>query len=50
MYLHSCCTRATKDLIVVLFTSDVAAAQGQVTSLGLFPADTIHLEDVLEAN
>jgi hypothetical protein len=39
-----------KDLIVVLFTADVAAARRQITMLGLFPVDTIHLEDELEAN
>lgn len=41
---YVCCTRAMKDLVVVLFTSDVAAAQRQITALGLFPADAIHLE------
>ena len=46
---YVCCTRAMKDLIVVLFTADVAAAQRQITALGLFPADAIHLEDELEA-
>ncbi|MHB8770937.1 MAG: UvrD-helicase domain-containing protein [Syntrophales bacterium] len=47
---YVCCTRAMKDLIVVLFTADIAAARRQITRLGLFPADTIHLEDALEAN
>jgi DNA helicase-2/ATP-dependent DNA helicase PcrA len=42
---YVCCTRALKDLVVVLFTADVAAAQRQITALGLFPADAIHLED-----
>ena len=46
---YVCCTRALKDLIVVLFTSDVAAAQRQITTLGLFPADAIHLEDEFAA-
>lgn len=44
---YVCCTRALKDLIVVLFTSDVITAKGQITTLGLFPADAIHLEDAL---
>jgi len=44
---YVCCTRALKDLIVVLFTSDVAAAQRQITKHGLFPPDAIHLEDEL---
>ena len=47
---YVCCTRAMKDLIVVLFTADVAAAQRQITALDLFPADAIHLEDELAAN
>ena len=47
---YVCCTRALKDLIVVLFTADVAAAQRQITALGLFPADAIHLEDEFAAN
>lgn len=44
---YVCCTRALKDLIVVLFSADVAAAQRQITALGLFPADAIHLENEL---
>lgn len=46
---YVCCTRALKDLIVVLFTADLATAQRQITELGLFPADAIHLEDKLAA-
>ena len=46
---YVCCTRALKDLIVVLFTADVAAAQHQITALDLFPADAIHQEDELAA-
>jgi DNA helicase-2/ATP-dependent DNA helicase PcrA len=42
---YVCCTRAMKDLIVVLFTGDVASAQRQIVSLGLFPAESIHLEN-----
>jgi DNA helicase-2/ATP-dependent DNA helicase PcrA len=42
--LYVCCTRALKDLVVVLFTSDVAAAQRQIALLGLFPAEAVHLE------
>jgi DNA helicase II / ATP-dependent DNA helicase PcrA len=45
---YVCCTRAMKDLIVVLFTGDVVAARRQITGLGLFPADAIHLDDELE--
>ena len=44
---YVCCTRALKDLIVVLFTADVTAAQRLITALDLFPADSIHLEDEL---
>ncbi len=46
---YVCCTRALKDLAVVLFTADVVAAQRQVSELGLFPSDAIHLEDALPA-
>jgi DNA helicase-2/ATP-dependent DNA helicase PcrA len=47
---YVCCTRAMKDLIIVLFTADVVAAQRQVTALGLFPADAMHLEDEIVAD
>ncbi len=47
---YVCCTRALKDLIVVLFTADVAAAQRQIIALGLFPADAIHLEGEIATN
>jgi hypothetical protein len=33
-----------KDLIVVLFTGDIAGAQRQIRSLGLFPEESMHLE------
>ena len=46
---YVCCTRALKDLIVVLFTADLITAQRQIRELGLFPADAIHLEDKLTA-
>jgi DNA helicase II / ATP-dependent DNA helicase PcrA len=44
---YVCCTRAMKDLIVVLFTSDVVAAMRRITELGLFPVDAIHTESQL---
>lgn len=47
---YVCCTRAMKDLVVVLFTSDVATARSRVTSLGLFPAHAIHLEGEISAD
>lgn len=47
---YVCCTRALKDLIVVFFTADVVAAQRQITALGLFPAEAIHLEDEFAAS
>ncbi len=47
---YVCCTRAMKDLIVVLFSADVAAAQRQITALGLFPANATHLENELATN
>ncbi|MFK4445208.1 DNA helicase-2/ATP-dependent DNA helicase PcrA [Caballeronia udeis] len=46
---YVCCTRALKDLVVVLFSNDVATAQRRITELGLFPADAIHLEQELPA-
>lgn len=46
---YVCCTRALRDLIVVLFTNDVANARRQVTALGLFPDESIHVEDDLTA-
>lgn len=44
---YVCCTRALKDLMVVLFTTDVTLAQRKITDLCLFPADVIHLENEL---
>lgn len=41
---YVCCTRALKDLIVVLFTGEIDAARRQVVQLGLFPEDAICLE------
>lgn len=45
---YVCCTRALKDLVVVLFTADVAVAQRQIIELGLFPPNAIHLEGDME--
>ncbi len=45
---YVCCTRAMKDLMVVLFTSDIAKAQTQITGLGLFPREAMHLQDELK--
>lgn len=47
---YVCCTRALKDLMVVLFTADVAAAQRQILALGIFPAEAIHLEAEIAAS
>ncbi|MEW6599344.1 MAG: UvrD-helicase domain-containing protein [Nitrospirota bacterium] len=47
---YVCCTRSLKDLVVVLFTTDVSAARQQIRGLDLFPSTAIHLEDELEAN
>jgi DNA helicase-2/ATP-dependent DNA helicase PcrA len=44
---YVCCTRAMKDLVVVLFTNDVAGAQRQIAALRLFPAGSIHTENEL---
>lgn len=47
---YVCCTRAMKHLMVVLFANNVAAAKHQITALGLFPVDAIHLDSELTAN
>jgi DNA helicase II / ATP-dependent DNA helicase PcrA len=44
---YVCCTRALKDLVVVLFTADVSLAKRRVLELGLFPVDAIHSEEAL---
>jgi hypothetical protein len=36
-----------KDLIVVLFTNDIAGAQRRIAALGLFPAGSIHSQSEL---
>ncbi len=47
---YVCCTRAKKDLAVVLFTNDVESAQRQVSALNLFPLESIHLENEVEGS
>jgi DNA helicase-2/ATP-dependent DNA helicase PcrA len=47
---YVCCTRALKDLVVVLFTFHIEAARRRIAELGLFPADAIHLEDELRSS
>ncbi|MEV9638949.1 ATP-dependent helicase, partial [Burkholderia pseudomallei] len=47
---YVCCTRALKDLIVVLFTDAIEAAKHQVVALGLFPEEAIHLEAELNGH
>lgn len=45
--LYVCCSRAAKDLAVVFFADDPAAAHAAITGLGLFPAEDVHnLADV----
>lgn len=46
---YVCCTRALKDLAVVLFTADLEQAEAQVRQLGLFEGDSIHTQAVFEA-
>jgi hypothetical protein len=36
-----------KDLIVVLFTNDIAGAERQIAALRLFPAGSVHTESEL---
>lgn len=45
---YVCCTRALKDLVVVLFTADVELAERRVLSLEIFPADSIHTLEALD--
>ncbi|WP_053765161.1 UvrD-helicase domain-containing protein [Leptospirillum ferriphilum] len=45
---YVCCTRALKDLIVVLFTTDVVLAKHKIAELKLFPSDAIHLQEEIE--
>jgi DNA helicase II / ATP-dependent DNA helicase PcrA len=42
------CTRALKDLVVVLFTADPERAQSHIRQLGLFEDDSIHTLAVLD--
>jgi DNA helicase-2/ATP-dependent DNA helicase PcrA len=46
---YVCCTRALKDLVVVLFCKDASAAIKRISTLDLFPPEAIHGEDVLGA-
>lgn len=43
------CTRALKDLAVVLFTADPAQAEAHVRQLDLFEGDAIHTEVLFDA-
>lgn len=45
--LYVCCTRAKRDLALVLFTSDPASARAKVETLGLLPPDCILGTDAL---
>lgn len=44
---YVCCSRAMKDLAVVLFVPDVAAASAAIAAKNLFPQASIHGPDVL---
>jgi len=39
---YVCCTRALQDLVVVLFTANVAPAKGKLSALGLFAPEALH--------
>lgn len=41
--LYVCCSRAVRDLAVVLFSADVVLAERKVRESGFFPEDCIHL-------
>ncbi|QJT18063.1 ATP-dependent helicase [Aeromonas sp. 1805] len=40
--LYVCCSRAGKDLAVIFFADDPAAAHAAISGLGLFPAEDVH--------
>lgn len=40
--LYVCCSRAEKDLAVVFFADDPAAAHAAISRFGIFPVDDIH--------
>lgn len=40
--LYVCCSRAGKDLAVVFFADDPAAAHAAISGLGLFPVEDVH--------
>lgn len=40
--LYVCCSRAGKDLAVIFFADDPAAAHAAIAGLGLFPAEDVH--------
>jgi DNA helicase-2/ATP-dependent DNA helicase PcrA len=46
---YVCCTRALKDLAVVLFTTDPEQAETHIRQLNLFEDDSIHTQTVFEA-
>lgn len=44
---YVCCSRAVKDLAVVLFVPDVAAARAAIAAKDLFPQTSIRGLDIL---
>jgi len=47
--LYVCCTRAKRDLVLVLFTTDESSAREKVKSSGLMPEDSIMSSDSFAA-
>jgi DNA helicase-2/ATP-dependent DNA helicase PcrA len=45
---YVCCTRALKDLAVVLFTADPERAEIHIRKLGLFESESIHNQTIFE--
>ncbi|ALN78546.1 UvrD-helicase domain-containing protein [Lysobacter antibioticus] len=41
--LYVCCSRAGKDLAVIFFADDPAAAHAAIADLGLFPPEDVHI-------
>lgn len=46
---YVCCTRALQNLIVVLFSGDVGLAERRIRALRIFPPESIHTLETLDA-
>ena len=46
---YVCCSRATKDLAIVMFVQDIENAREKISETGIFESDDIVDEETLEA-